>query len=173
MLGLAITNIGGKLSYFYSSGFLPANFGLGAAWRIPFNFSNSITFAFDFNKLLVPSTDSTGKWRRISPIAGIFDSFTTLPGGFKEQIQEINISAGVEYWFRNLIALRAGYFYEDPNKGGRKYYTFGDGIRFKGLGLNIAYLLDDSAYYGTGGEGLDHTIHFTAAYHFAASKTKI
>ena len=64
-----------------------------------------------------------------SVIAGIFSSFGDAPGGFTEELQEINLSAGIEYWYNKQFALRAGYFYEHENKGNRKFITAGAGLK--------------------------------------------
>jgi hypothetical protein len=39
-----------------------------------------------------------------------------------------------------LIAIRAGYFYEDPREGNRKFMTFGAGIRYDLYGFDFGYI---------------------------------
>ncbi len=163
--GAAISNIGNKINYFQSSDFLPTNLGIGTALNLPFDKNNRIVFALDFNKYLVPTpqpltTDPTQSWRTTSPIAGIFKSFYDAPGGFGEELQEISISSGVEYWFKNTVALRGGYFYEDKTKGGRQYLTTGAGVKLKSFGFNLSYLIPTSNQRGP----LDNTIRFSALY---------
>ena len=70
-----------------------------------------------------------------------FSSFSDAPGGFKEEISEVNLSAGLEYWYDNLFAARVGYFYEDPNKGNRQYFSMGLGLRYQKFGIDAAYLI--------------------------------
>ncbi len=166
-VGLAITNIGNKISYLRTADFLPTNLGIGAAWLIPLDQFNTITFALDLNKLLVPTPDTTGRWRTLSPVAGIFDSFTTAPGGFSEKLQEINYSAGIEYWYDKQFAVRAGYFYENPNKGGRRYLTAGLGLKYNVLGINLSYLVPTTSQRGP----LDNTLRFSLL--FDASSFKV
>jgi hypothetical protein len=71
----------------------------------------------------------------------MIQSFYDAPGGFKEELQEINISTGLEYWYDKQFALRTGFFYESPNKGDRKFLTFGAGFRFNVFGLDLSYLV--------------------------------
>ena len=55
-------------------------------------------------------------------------------------MQEITTSMGLEYWLFQRVALRGGYFHENLYKGGREFYTFGGGLRYKMYGFNISYL---------------------------------
>ena len=63
-----------------------------------------------------------------SPIKGIFKSWSDAPGGFKEELQEIQVSIGAEYMYHNQFSVRAGYHHENANKGNRKYFTMGAGF---------------------------------------------
>jgi hypothetical protein len=96
----------------------------------------------DLNKLLVPTPDSTGKYLKESVLEGVFNSFADAPGGLSEELQEINLSSGMEYWFRKMIALRTGYFYESDYKGARQHFTFGAGVKYKVLELDASYSLN-------------------------------
>ena len=171
MIGVAISNIGGKVNYFKTSDFLPTNLGIGGAINYPFDQFNRIVFALDLNKYLVPTpqpltTDPTGSWRTISPIAGIFKSFTDAPGGFGEELQSISISTGAEYWYDNQFAFRAGYFYEDKSKGGRQYLTVGLGLKYSVVGINLSYLVPTSSQRGP----LDNTLRFSLLFDAASFK---
>lgn len=159
----SISNIGGKISYLDEStkDFLPTNLRLGTAWTANFDAYNTITLSLDFNKLMVPSppiyeTDengdivfdpngdpviSKGKDPNRGVISGMFGSFADAPDGFSEEMQEIMIAFGAEYWYNELFAARAGYFYEHQNKGNRKYFTVGVGFRYQVFGLDFAYLI--------------------------------
>ncbi|MFB0948065.1 MAG: PorV/PorQ family protein, partial [Spirosomataceae bacterium] len=78
----------------------------------------------------------------VGAMQAIFSSFSDAPDGFSEELREFNISAGVEYMYENLLALRGGYFFEPISKGGRKYFTTGLGFRLKeNYGLDLAYLI--------------------------------
>ena len=162
-LGVHLSNIGQKITYSAESNenFIPANFRVGSALKTSLDAYNTITFAFDINKLMVPTppiyqtnsqgeieTDSNGN--RIiaqgqdpdrSLLSGTFGSFGDAPRGFSEEIQELTYSAGLEYWYRDIFAARAGYFAEHQNKGDRKYLTLGAGFRYQIFGFDFSYLV--------------------------------
>lgn len=150
-IGADISNIGSKISY--SNGgpqyFLPTNLRVGAANTWFFDEFNQLTLSLDLNKLLVPTPpirDANGniiKGRddNVSVVSGIFGSFTDAPGGFKEEMQEITWSPAVEYWYNKQFAVRAGYFYENPAKGNRQYFTVGAGFNYKMMDIDFAYLI--------------------------------
>ena len=94
-----------------------------------------------------------------SPIAGIFSSFSDAPGGFSEELQEINFSAGLEYWYNKQFALRAGYFYEHENKGNRKFITAGAGLKLNVFALDFSYLLPTVRNHP-----LENTLRFTLSF---------
>jgi hypothetical protein len=147
--GINISNIGKKISYDNGNidQFIPTNLRLGAALESEIDSYNSITFAVDLNKLLVPTPDVTddqdGLFQsdNVSVVKGMFQSFSDAPGGFEEELQEINISVGAEYWYDKQFAARAGYFYEHENKGNRKYFTAGVGLKFNMLSIDASYLI--------------------------------
>ena len=181
--GANISNIGPKITYNSpdDQDYIPTNLRLGTALRLPLDEYNSLTFALDLNKLLVPTTpiyqrdengnlvvDNNGNLV-IAPnggkdpnrplISGIFGSFSDAPGGFKEEMQELMISFGVEYSYDDKFALRTGYFYENPNKGGRKYFTLGVGFNYRRLGFDFSYLVPQQQNHP-----LAETLRFSLAY---------
>lgn len=152
-LGLNVSNLGNKVTYQKGSikYYLPANMKLGVATTL-FNNLDKFTLSLDFNKLLVPTNPERdinenvirGKETDRSLVGGIFGSFNDAPGGFAEELREINYSFGAEYWIRNQFALRAGYFFEDPSKGNRKYMTTGIGVNYKKrIKMDLAYVMAD------------------------------
>lgn len=148
-LGLTISNLGGKIRYYSSQitgDFLPANLGLGSNFNFQFGKAHQLSFALDLNKLLVPTPDTAGNYRNESVVEGIFKSFADAPGGAQEEIQEINLSVGTEYWWRKMIALRTGYFYQSNYKGSRQYFGLGAGIKYHVLGLEFSYLIPSSSF---------------------------
>ncbi len=169
--GINISNIGSKISYTdgETKDFIPTNLKLGVAYKTEIDRYNTITIAFDANKLLVPTPDTTdvdiitGLGSSKSPIAGIFTSFTDAPGGMSEELKEINLSAGVEYWYNNQFAIRAGYFYEDVNKGNRKFFTAGAGLKMNVFALDFSYLLPVAQ-----NNPLANTLRFTLSFDFEA-----
>lgn len=140
-LGAQISNIGAKLSYTDNNNrdFLPTNLRLGGAFTTQLDPFNTITFLLDFNKLMVPSVDSTSQDKSL--LSGMFGSFTDAPGGGSEEFREIMTSVGIEYWYREIFAARLGYFLEAEDKGNRKYMTAGLGFRRNNFGIDVAYIV--------------------------------
>lgn len=140
-LGAQISNIGAKISYTDNNNkdFLPTNLRLGGAYTTALDQYNSLTFILDFNKLMVPSPGANRD--TVSLLSGMFGSFSDAPGGFKEELQELMTSVGIEYWYRDIFAGRIGYFNENVNKGNRKYMTLGLGFRKDNFGIDVAYVV--------------------------------
>ncbi len=186
--GANISNIGAKVTYSNQENkdFIPVNLRLGSALKMDIDPYNTITFALDFNKLLVPSppvyamdedgafiTDSDGNLiieRGKDPdrnlLSGMFGSFSDAPDGFSEEMQEIMISFGAEYWYNNLFAARVGYFYENQNKGNRQFFTLGVGFRYNVFGFDFAYLVPPQQEHP-----LAETLRFTLHFNFDEDKT--
>lgn len=156
--GATITNLGGKISYAdaNSTDFLPTNLRIGSAYKMELNALNTIAFALDFNKLMVPSPYPGSKSKPM--FSGVFGSFTDAKGGFSEEMAEITTSLGVEYWYNNAFAGRMGYFYEAKSKGNRKYLTLGAGFRYEKFGLDVAYLVPTNGRENALAETLRFTI---------------
>ena len=179
--GAAITNLGTKISYNnLRKDFLPTNLGIGAAYKYKIDEYNSMNFALDMNKLLVPSPqfyknvngeDSTQYYpTNVSVINGLFSSFGDAPGGVAEEFKEIMWSTGVEYAYQNQFFARAGYFYEDYTKGNRKCATLGLGFKYNVFNLNMAYLVPSGS--GINRNPLSNTLRFTLLFDFDAAKKK-
>ena len=177
--GFDISNIGTKVSYDHGANyaFLPTNLRLGAMFMFPLADYNTLSFGLDLNKLLVPTKprrkdfdtetaegeqaydDAVEKWQTMSPITGIFKSFSDAPGGFKEELQEINVSFGAEYAYNQQFFVRAGYNYENANKGGRSYFAFGAGFSLNVVRLDASYMLATAQ-----SSPLDQTLRFTLSF---------
>jgi hypothetical protein len=150
-LGAQISNIGAKISYTGgdTKDFLPTTLRLGSAYMMELDPYNSITFTLDFSKLLVPTPPITdengdiiaGKDPDRSLLSGMFGSFSDAPGGAKEELKEVMIAGGIEYWYNNTFAGRLGYFNEAKTKGNRKYLTVGVGFRKERFGIDVAYIV--------------------------------
>ena len=149
-LGAFISNLGAKLSYSNDDNdkeFLPTNLRLGGRYTNRIDEYNKISVMLDLNKLLVPTPplrNDTAGWadyNQIGVIEGALRSFGDAPGGLQEELQEIQISAGAEYWYSETFAVRAGYFFEHANKGGRQYATVGVGIRYSYFTGDFSYLI--------------------------------
>jgi hypothetical protein len=85
----------------------------------------------------------------------MFGSFGDAPDGFSEELSEIMLSFGMEYWYNDLFAVRGGYYYEHQDKGDRRYFTAGLGLRYQVFGVDFAYLLPQ------GGAGRNHPLQET------------
>lgn len=177
--GYDISNIGTKVSYDHGANyaFLPTNLRLGAMFMFPLADYNTLSLGLDLNKLLVPTKprrkdfdtdtaegeqaydDAVEKWQTMSPISGIFKSFSDAPGGFKEELQEINVAFGAEYAYNQQFFVRAGYNYENANKGGRSYFAFGAGFSLNVVRLDASYMLATAQ-----SSPLDQTLRFTLSF---------
>ncbi|MBI1288289.1 MAG: type IX secretion system outer membrane channel protein PorV [Flavobacteriales bacterium] len=104
-----------------------------------------------------------GKNPNVSVPAGMFQSFADAPGGSAEELREINMAVGMEYWYNKLFAIRAGYFYENWTKGNRQFFTVGAGIRYNVFGLDFAYLIPTKQQ-----NPLQNTLRFTLTFDFEA-----
>ena len=174
-LGMNISNVGSKISFYgdEESQFLPANLRLGASLMIPVDEYNRFSISADANKLLVPTvprqeegesnTDYQDRVRReysdVSSISGIFKSFSDAPGGFKEEMEEIQWSVGAEYVYHDQFSLRAGYHHQAESKGNLKYFTIGGGFRMSVFSLDVGYVISTAR-----SNPLDQTLRFTLAF---------
>ncbi len=170
-LGAHVSNIGQKVTYSNETNadFIPTNLRLGTALKTSLDPYNTITFALDFNKLLVPTPPTldedgviiAGKDDDRNLLSGMFGSFGDAPGGFNEEMKEISVSTGIEYWYRDIFAARAGYFYEHLDKGGRKYITVGLGFRYQKFGVDFSYLIPPEQNHP-----LAETVRFSLLFNF-------
>ena len=174
-IGLNISNIGSKITFGGddNSEFISTNMRLGVALMVPIDEYNRFTIAADANKLLVPTYpkqeegESTEAYQQrvqkdyydVSSISGIFKSFGDAPGGFKEELQEVNWSVGAEYVYNDKFTLRAGYHHESENKGNRKYFTVGAGFRMSAFSLDCGYVIATAK-----SNPLDQTLRFTLGF---------
>ncbi len=182
--GANISNIGAKISYTETiqKDFIPTNLRLGFGFETEIDKYNTIGFMIDFNKLLVPTppiylkNDSTGQFERdatgefiiekgknpnVGVVTGIFQSFSDAPYGLKEEIREISLGFGAEYWYQEQFAFRTGYFHEHATKGNRKYFTLGVGLKLNVFGIDIAYLIPVEQQ-----NPLQNTLRFSLTFNF-------
>ena len=180
-LGLSLRNMGSKMKFAGTnrSEFIPTNLRLGASLMVPINEYNRFTIAADANKLLVPTYPTMEQLKEAHPeiedptssdlenyaeevyynkgsIAGMFSSFGDAPGGFKEEMEEIQWSVGAEYVYNDRFSLRAGYHDEAQSKGNRKYFTVGAGFRMSAFTLDAAYVISTAQ-----SNPLDKTLRFS------------
>ena len=179
--GLNLSNVGNKISYTDGGEehFLPTNGRLGANLFMELDEYNTVSFAFDINKLLVPTPpiyDSlatvpgpeniiSGKDPNVGVLQGMFQSFSDAPGGLQEELNELMYSVGAEYWYMKQFAFRGGYFHEHATKGARKYFTVGVGLKMNVFSLDMAFLLPATRGVRS---PLANTLRFTLLFDMAA-----
>jgi hypothetical protein len=174
--GVTLSNLGSKIGYTNDAtekDFIPANLGLGVAYVNVFDETSKVTFGLDINKLLVPTPpalgDSAGlaNYHNKGVVSSWFSSFGDAPGGFKEEIKEFQVSVGAEYSYNDQFLFRAGYFYEAPTKGDRKYFTLGAGLNYNMVGLNFSYLIPSGS--GINRNPLSNTLRFSILFNLDPS----
>jgi len=177
--GLNLSNIGSKMSYSDSqvSDFIPMNMRLGTTVTISPGSNNKLSLSVDVNKLLVPTPPTyssatanpdsitAGMNPNVSVPVALYQSFYDAPGGFKEEMQELTYSFGLEYMYKSQFAIRGGYFYENETKGNRKYLTVGTGFRLSIVTIDFSYLiaLAQESY-------LSNTLRLSLAFEFKGNK---
>ena len=153
--GVVLSNLGSKIGYTNDAknkDFIPANFGAGVSYTKDLDGSNKITFALDMNKLLVPaaptatgvySVDSANlsDYRTGGVVSSWLKSFSDGTGVAKS----MQFSVGTEYAYNDQFFVRAGYFYENRNRGNRKYATVGAGFKLDFMDINLSYLVPSGA----------------------------
>ncbi len=167
--GVTLSNLGAKISYTDDNtqrDFIPANLGLGSAYTKVFDADSKLTFALDINKLLVPTPDTgavaAANYRTTGVVSSWGKGLFSAPGGGSEKIKEFTASIGAEYTYKDQFSFRAGYFYESPEKGNRRYLTVGAGLKYSSLGLNIAYIAPSGS--GISRNPLSNTIRFSLMF---------
>jgi hypothetical protein len=183
-LGINISNIGSKISYSDATtqkDFIPTNLRISPRLTLDLDDYNRLSFTVDVNKLLVPTPpvyalDSTGQNitdengnlvieagmdPNVNPIEGMIQSWYDAPGGFEEELREFYFATGVEYWYNKVFAVRGGFFYENKNKGNRKYFTLGAGLKYNVFGLDFSYLIPLEQQ-----NPLENTLRFTLTFDF-------
>lgn len=182
-LGAFISNLGAKLSYSdddTKKDFLPANLRFGGRYTYEIDAANKISAVLDVNKLLVPTPpktvgDSTYSnyykdrtaYMNTSVMRGALQSFIDAPGGFAEELHEMQLSLGAEYWYKNTLAARAGYYYEHETKGGRQYATVGVGLRYNIYEFDFAYLIPTTSFSSN---PLANTVRISLTVNFGKNK---
>lgn len=183
--GVTLSNLGTPISYTADADKIPipSNLRLGGRFDYGLDDYNEMSFSLEFNKLLVPTRpvmedDSVvrGYPEPESIVLGMIQSFYDAPGinyddgshstGFREEMAEVMVSAGVEYWYREQFAIRAGYFHEAAVKGNRKYVTLGVGLKLNVFSLDFAYLVPTNGQESP----LANTLRFTLGFDFESLK---
>ena len=183
-LGLNISNLGGKISYDQNntSSFIPANLRLGASYELAFDNYNRLSINADVNKYLVPASkgskfavDENGNplegqalknwYYNLSSPKGWYQSFADAPGGFKEEMRELQYGVGLEYSYDRKFFGRVGYSHENKWKGNRRYVTIGAGFHLSIVTLDVSYVIATAAT-----NPLDNTLRFSLGFDLAGIK---
>lgn len=160
-LGFNLANMGPKIQYSDQGQADPIPQNLRFGYAVTFNFDeyNKLTLAQDFNKMLIrvniSENDTPGSsnreadpfykaifsgWQPIDVRIGAANSEEDAAYETLNAFDQMTIGTGFEYWYRDLFAIRAGYFYENPNFGNRKFLTFGSGVRWNIIGADFSYI---------------------------------
>ena len=155
--GANLSNFGPKMTYIDEAQAdpLPTNLKLGVAYKLLDDDFNRITLVYDINRLLV--------YRDKNGADGVIEAAfysVWVKQSLKKRLQKFIHSIGLEYWYGNLIALRTGYFYEHENAGGRKFLTFGGGIKYSIFGFDFGYISAEEDH------PLSDTMRFSVLVHF-------
>ncbi|MBQ8720966.1 MAG: type IX secretion system outer membrane channel protein PorV [Paludibacteraceae bacterium] len=181
MFGFNISNLGTRITYNKGGdyNFIPANLRLGVGYQIPFDKYNRLLISLEANKMMVPTRYSkvakynpdfdktnmetwamtTDEYNKISSMEGLIMSWYDAPGGFAEEMAEINWGIGLEYAYNEQFFGRVGYNNEAKDKGNRKYFTVGAGFKLSAFKLDVGYVIATSA-----SNPLDQTLRFSLAF---------
>lgn len=156
--GFNLSNVGPGMQYTDNAQKDPLptvlRFGIAFDYDLDPEGFNRITIATDVSKIMarneafeVPSGDSTVvEYKAVGPLEALVKSWDTFERFDGQEFVDVSlmeqfmIGAGAEYWYDDLFALRAGYYYEDPNNGDREYITFGAGLRYNSFGVDFSYI---------------------------------
>lgn len=158
-LGFNLANMGPTIQYSDNaqSDPIPTNLRFGYALHFDFDEYNRLTWATDFNKMLIHvEVDTAAGINRPDPFyKAIFSAWQPIevcsrtigdcredPSLYKSlgAVDQLTVGTGLEYWYNNLFALRTGYFYESPYNGNRQFLTFGAGLRYNIIGVDFSYI---------------------------------
>ena len=179
--GFNISNIGTRITYDKGDNynFIPANLRLGVGYQIPFDKYNRLLISLEANKMMVPTRYSkiakynpdfdaanmdtwamtTEEYNKISSMEGLIMSWYDAPGGFAEEMAEINWGIGLEYAYNEQFFGRLGYNNEAKDKGNRKYFTVGAGFKLSAFKLDVGYVIATAP-----SNPLDQTLRFSLAF---------
>lgn len=153
-LGVNLANMGPKIGYTVGdrgrNDPIPTNIRFGGALQTDFDEFNRLNVALDLNKALIDFDEEGSRpfYEAIFSAWGPIDVCRTAATSEGCQdvervslLRQITLGTGVEYWYNDLLALRTGFFYEDPYNGNRQFLTFGAGIRYNLVGVDFSYLV--------------------------------
>jgi hypothetical protein len=75
------------------------------------------------------------------PVADSEGNFEVVKGTkFREELSEINIAFGTEWWYNDVFAVRGGVFFESKNKGNRQFMNLGASLKYNMFAIDFSYL---------------------------------
>ena len=96
-------------------------------------------------------------------------SYQVVKGSrLKEELTEINIAGGIEWWYNETFAIRSGVFYENKNKGNRQYLNLGASLKYNMFGIDFSYLASLNGRQNP----LANTLRFTLRLNFGDRPVK-
>lgn len=151
--GLSLQHLGPHISYLdgqYNS--LPATFRFG--WSLDNRLFGGnihrVIFSTEFAKSIsrneFKGDGSETTLSPMNPFKAIFlswqavDVVSTPETTSLSVLEQLTFGFGTEYWYDSTVALRAGYYYENPYNGGREILTFGAGLRYRRYGADFSYI---------------------------------
>ncbi|MDH7514715.1 MAG: PorV/PorQ family protein [Bacteroidota bacterium] len=157
--GFAFSNIGPSITYIDQdqSDPLPTAMRLGLSFDIVREEYNRLTWSTDVTKLIIHKSGVKAS-----------DFFTALAKTRLTDWNSYTLGTGLEYWYSDFVALRFGFFHEDPNWGNRRFLTFGAGIRYDIYGFDFSYISTDISSERS---PLADTLRFTLSIIWGRSKT--
>ncbi|MGJ5643059.1 type IX secretion system outer membrane channel protein PorV [Formosa sp. S-31] len=134
--GLSLSNLGSKVTVVEGDDKMqiPTNLKLGTGYEFLLNDANSVTANAELSSLLLSDND----------------------------FGKIAYALGAEYSYKNVFALRSGYFHEAEDYGNRQYATLGAGVAFKSARLDMSYLINTSSINSP----LANTLRFSLSFVF-------
>lgn len=179
--GFNLSNMGGTVTYIDPDQALPIpqNLRFGTALTVNFDEYNSLTITNDFRKILtnveyeqqIEGTGANADTVSVPDVAPFYEAIFSSWGSTETDIDQdgepetvgaldqVAIGGGLEYWYNQLFALRGGYYYENPNFGDRQFLTFGAGLRYNIVAIDLAFLygLQES-------DPLSNTLRFSVGF---------
>jgi hypothetical protein len=176
--GIVLNNLGSKIGYTNDSrnkDYIPANLGIGVNYTKAINESNKISIGLDINKLLVPAAPAaTGDYATDSARLIDYRSTSVVSSWMKSfsdgtnQLQSLQASIGTEYSYNDQFFVRAGYFYENKNRGNRKFFSVGAGFNLDNMNINFSYLVPSGS--GVTRNPLSNTLRFGIVFNLGSSE---
>ena len=131
----------------------------GTVVEFPLTYASSV--AVDENDNIIAGKDPDR-----TLLSGIFGSFSDAPNGFSEELKEVMVSVGGEYWYNDVFAARMGYFWEHRDKGDRKFFSLGLGFRYQVFGIDFAYLIPKNEH------PLAETLRFSMVFNWEGANDR-